>query len=120
MTMPLYPSEAQIAREVMGDRHKDWPSKARFYEAKDPTFPKINQLMGGRYWPAVKLWFDRQNGVATIPDAPTITPPEPRVRIGIFEPDGKENFDAADASQIDRRRSGNRSDRQRLPAHRTP
>lgn len=95
LSLPLFPSEAQIARAVMGDRARDWKSKAKFYEDKHPDFPRINQLMGGRYWPAVKLWFDRQNGVGGLADSQAFAGPEPRIRIApIFKPDGKEDFES--------------------------
>ncbi|OSJ33735.1 hypothetical protein BSZ19_14955 [Bradyrhizobium japonicum] len=54
--MPLYPSEAQIARAVLGDRAKDWKRIAKVLEDKE-GLPKINLLMGGRFWPAVVAFF---------------------------------------------------------------
>jgi hypothetical protein len=54
--MPLYPSEAQIARAVLGDRAKDWKRIVSLLEAKY-KFPPIIHLMGGRFWPAVVTFF---------------------------------------------------------------
>jgi hypothetical protein len=54
--MPLYPTEAQIARAVLGDRAKDWKRIAKVLEDKE-GLPKINELMGGRFWPAVVAFF---------------------------------------------------------------
>ncbi|MCS3896116.1 hypothetical protein M2171_005249 [Bradyrhizobium japonicum USDA 38] len=53
--MPLYPTEAQIARAVLGDRAKDWKRIAKVLEDKE-GLPKINELMGG-FWPAVVAFF---------------------------------------------------------------
>lgn len=54
--MPLYPSEAQIGRAVLGSRAKDWPRVAKCLEDKE-GLPRINELMGGRFWPAVVAFF---------------------------------------------------------------
>ncbi|MCS3929238.1 hypothetical protein M2175_004269 [Bradyrhizobium elkanii] len=54
--LPLYPTEVQIARAVLGDRAKDWKRIAKVLEDKE-GLPKINELMGGRFWPAVVAFF---------------------------------------------------------------
>ncbi|WP_354124926.1 hypothetical protein [Bradyrhizobium sp. LA6.10] len=54
--MPLYPTEARIARAVLGDRAKDWKRVAKILEDKG-GLPRINELMGGRFWPAVVAFF---------------------------------------------------------------
>jgi hypothetical protein len=59
----LYPSEAVVARLVLGDRATEWPAKAVLLERDG--LPKIDPLMGGRFWPAVKTWFLRRHGVET-------------------------------------------------------
>jgi hypothetical protein len=60
--MPLYPSEDEIARAVLGARAAAWPAKAAYLEAKH-NMPRIDPLMGGRYWPAMLQFFDRLNGM---------------------------------------------------------
>ena len=60
--MPLYPDEAEIAQAVLGPgRAKCWPSLATVLERSG--FPKIDVMMGGRYWPAVKAFLDRRHHV---------------------------------------------------------
>jgi hypothetical protein len=55
--MPLFPDEATIALAVLGPkRAKDWPHIAKFLEDKH-AFPRVDKLMGGRYWPAVIAHF---------------------------------------------------------------
>ena len=41
--------------------------------------PKVDPLMGGRYWPAVIAWWNRRYGLATVE---------------VSQPDGGENLDA--------------------------
>ena len=53
---PLYPSEIQIARAVLGARAKEWARVAKVLEDKE-GLPRINELMGGRFWPAVVAFF---------------------------------------------------------------
>jgi hypothetical protein len=55
---PLYPDEAEIARRVLGKRAREWPGKAVLLERDG--LPKIDPLMGGRFWPAVRggSWID--------------------------------------------------------------
>lgn len=82
--MPLYPDEDQIALAVMGPkRAKEWRSKAKFLEDKH-HLPRVDVLMGGRYWPAVKWFFDNYNGVATVDGASV--PPSVSRRIRIVPP----------------------------------
>ncbi|QGY01518.1 hypothetical protein MMSR116_06070 [Methylobacterium mesophilicum SR1.6/6] len=58
----LYPDEAEIARAVLGPgRAKCWPSLAVVLERSG--FPKVDVMMGGRYWPAVKAFLDRRHHV---------------------------------------------------------
>ena len=55
--MPLFPDEATIAVAVLGPkRAKDWPRIAKFLEDKK-GLPRVDELMGGRYWPAVVAHF---------------------------------------------------------------
>ena len=60
--MPLYPDERRIALAVMGLRRaREWPEKAAVLERHG--LPKIDAVMGGRYWPAVRRFFDDYNGL---------------------------------------------------------
>ena len=54
--MPLYPSEAQIGRAVLGERASEWPALAVILERKG--LPAIKPEMGGRYWPSVEKFFE--------------------------------------------------------------
>jgi hypothetical protein len=63
--LPLYPSEAQIAREVLGpNRLDEWKALAQGLEREG--LPEIDPRFGGRYWPAVELWFRVRHGIATV------------------------------------------------------
>jgi hypothetical protein len=55
----------------------------RACEAKDPNFPRVSPLWRGRYFPAVKAWLDRNEGL----DDHGLTSPTTE--------DGPETFDAA-------------------------
>lgn len=73
--LPLYPSEAEIAIAVLGaKRAPEWKSIAVLFERQG--LPRISPLTGARYWPAVKAWLDRYNGL--------------EARGGPFAPDGVE------------------------------
>ena len=63
--LPLYPSEAQIARRVLGvGRVAEWNGLAVVLERQG--LPAIDPQFGGRYWPAVELWFQARNRLATV------------------------------------------------------
>lgn len=63
--LPLYPSEAQIARMVLGPgRTTEWNALAVMLEREG--FPPIDQQFGGRYWPKCELWFRVRNGMLSI------------------------------------------------------
>ncbi|TXN64470.1 hypothetical protein FV230_18405 [Methylobacterium sp. WL6] len=58
----LYPDENEIARAVLGPgRARTWPGLAVVLERGG--FPKVDVMMGGRYWPAVKAFLDRRHHV---------------------------------------------------------
>jgi hypothetical protein len=58
--MPLFPDEATIALAVLGPkRAKDWPHIAKFLEDKH-AFPRVDKLMGGRYWLAAASCVDAE------------------------------------------------------------
>ena len=58
----LYVSEEQIAEVILGPgRLRDWRDRVPILERQG--MPRIDPLMGGRYLPAVRAFFDRLNGV---------------------------------------------------------
>jgi hypothetical protein len=64
--IPLYPDEATIAVLVLGKRAKDWPRIAKYMEDKH-GLPRVDELMGGRYWPAVEECFGLRQGYSALP-----------------------------------------------------
>jgi hypothetical protein len=69
--LPLFADDASIGVALLGpDRARDWRSVAALLESRG--LPKIDVLMGGRYVPAIKAFFDRDYGLtgASSPLAP--------------------------------------------------
>jgi hypothetical protein len=61
--LPLFADDEAIGAAVLGvQRAGDWPGIASLLERRG--LPKIDPFMGGRYVPAVKAFFDRENGIA--------------------------------------------------------
>jgi hypothetical protein len=75
-TRGLFPNESEIARRL-SQNPLDWPAKAIVLERHG--LPRIDPLMGGRYWPAVEAYWHRRYGLSSIE---------------VHQPDGKENFEA--------------------------
>ncbi|GJD50815.1 hypothetical protein OPKNFCMD_3561 [Methylobacterium crusticola] len=71
-----FPSEAVIARSF-SQTLAEWAAKAQILERDG--LPKIDPVMGGRYLPAVRAYFNRRYGLSTVEAIP---------------PDGQENLDA--------------------------
>ncbi|GEO13544.1 hypothetical protein [Microvirga aerophila] len=81
--LPLYPTEQQIAREVLPPhRVSAWDGIAAVLERRG--LPKVDPLFGGRYWPAVKAFLDRRHGLI---ESSLVT-----------RPDGEENWDGKPGS----------------------
>lgn len=96
--MPLYPDENQIAVAVLGPkRSRQWPQIARHLEDKH-GLPPIDELLGGRFWPAVVEFFRVRHGMAPAVAASTAAG-STRIRVAPFKPDGKEDFDAVNPSK---------------------
>ncbi len=72
----LFPNESEIARRL-SQNPLEWPAKAIVLERHG--LPRIDPLMGGRYWPAVQAYWHRRYGLSSIE---------------VHQPDGKENCDA--------------------------
>ena len=72
----LFPSEGEIARRLSQEA-KDWTAKAIVLEREG--LPKVDPIMGGRFWPAVCAYWQRRYGL---------------LNIGLHQLDGKENLDA--------------------------
>lgn len=63
--LPLYPSEGQIARKVLGPgRFEEWKGLVQILEREG--FPQIEPRYGGRYWPKCELWFQVSNRMISI------------------------------------------------------
>jgi hypothetical protein len=75
----LFPSENEIARRL-SQNPRDWPAKAAVLERHG--LPRVDPMMGGRYWPAVREFWNRRYGLTSIE---------------AFQPDGEENLDALKA-----------------------
>ncbi len=72
----LFPCEAEIARRL-SQTPVEWAAKAKVLERDG--MPKIDPVMGGRFWPAVKAFFDRRYGLSTVE---------------VSQPDGMEDLNA--------------------------
>lgn len=72
----LFPREAEVARRL-SQAPGEWAAKAIVLERHG--LPRVDPLMGGRYWPAVLAWWNRRYGLSTVNAA---------------QPDGEENLDA--------------------------
>ena len=115
--LPLYPDEETVAIEVMGTRRaKDWPEKARYLEDKH-GLPRVDELMGGRFWPAVVEFFRMRHGVklrerldAEESGGPPFNPSR-SIRIAPFRADSKEQHDGPEASPANGRRTRGRGHR---------
>lgn len=69
--LPIFADDASIGPALLGrDRGREWAAIATLLEARG--LPKIDTLMGGRYVPAVKAFFDHDYGLtgASPPLAP--------------------------------------------------
>jgi hypothetical protein len=76
--LPIFADDNAIGQALLGTiRAAEWQSLVLIFERVG--FPRIDPLMGGRYVPAIKAFFDRQYGLTHV--APT-------VRDGIERPEG--------------------------------
>jgi hypothetical protein len=75
-TTGLFPCEAEIARRL-SQTPFEWAAKATILERDG--LPRIDPVMGGRYWPAVEAFWNRRYCLSSI---------EPS------QPDGEENLNA--------------------------
>lgn len=69
--MPLFASDDLLSGALLGaDRIREWQQIAPLLEARG--LPKVDQLMGGRYTPAVRAFFDHEYGLdyGNLPLAP--------------------------------------------------
>jgi biotin operon repressor len=58
---PLFVSEQELARRLLGERAAVWAGVVQVLERDG--FPKQDPLMGGRYYPAVLAFLDRRAGL---------------------------------------------------------
>jgi hypothetical protein len=69
--LPLFADDLAIGVAVLGpERAREWTTLAGLYERQG--LPKVDEVMGGRYVPAVKAFFDRVYGLEAgpMPTAP--------------------------------------------------
>jgi len=63
--LPLFPSETEIARRVLGPGHvSEWKGLVVILEREG--FPQVNTRFGGRYWPACERWFQAAHGLTNM------------------------------------------------------
>lgn len=72
----LFPCEEEVARRL-SQTIEEWRAKAIVLERHG--LPRIDPVMGGRYWPAVEAWWNHRYGLSTL---------------RAFSPDGGENLAA--------------------------
>lgn len=69
--LPLFASDEAISMAFLGPgKTREWKQIATLLEGRG--LPKIDALMGGRYVPAVRAFFDREYGL--IEKAPRLAP----------------------------------------------
>ncbi len=59
----LFPSESEIARRL-SQTLPEWKAKAVVLERQG--LPRVDPLMGGRYWPAVEQYWRRRYALSTV------------------------------------------------------
>ena len=62
-TQGLFPCEAEIARRL-SQTLPEWRAKAPILERDG--LPRIDPMMGGRFWPAVEAYWHRRYALATV------------------------------------------------------
>ncbi|GJD37734.1 hypothetical protein OICFNHDK_0172 [Methylobacterium bullatum] len=72
----LFPCEAEVARRLSQDP-TEWAAKAIILERDG--LPRIDPMMGARYWPAVLAYWNRRYGLSAA---------------AAMSPDGLENLNA--------------------------
>lgn len=72
----LFPCEAEIARRL-SQTSAEWAARSQILERDG--LPRIDPVMGGRFWPAVQEYWNRRYGLRSI---------------GPSQVDGMENLDA--------------------------
>lgn len=61
-TLPLFADDTAIGRALLGTKRAgEWRQMAPLLEARG--LPKVDDLMGGRYVPAVRAFFDHVYGL---------------------------------------------------------
>jgi hypothetical protein len=75
-TPGLFPCEAEIARRL-SQAPQEWAAKATVLERHG--LPRVDPLMGGRYWPAVEAFWNRRYGLSNVEAS---------------QPDGEEDLNA--------------------------
>jgi hypothetical protein len=62
--LPLFATDHEIAEAVVGKaRVKQYLTVIERLDATDASFPKVDKAHGGRYTPAVKLYYDTHHGL---------------------------------------------------------
>jgi hypothetical protein len=60
--LPLFADDQALGAALLGARRAgEWRAIAPIYERRG--FPKVDPVMGGRYVPAVRAFFDREYGI---------------------------------------------------------
>ena len=72
--LPLFAADEDISVALMGPgKASEWRQRAALLEPRG--LPKVDAMMGGRYMPAVKRFFDNEYGLIgdtmlAVPDGP--------------------------------------------------
>jgi hypothetical protein len=60
--LPLFADDQALGFALLGAaRAREWKNIVPIYERRG--FPKVDPVMGGRYVPAVRAFFDREYGI---------------------------------------------------------
>lgn len=60
--LPAFADDTELGKAILGPKRSgEWRQIAALLEARG--LPKIDTLMGGRYVPAVRAFFDCENGL---------------------------------------------------------